>query len=108
MPKKIYLGVGKIISVLGLHVVEAGRLVEVGGLGVQGSGMLLQTCKFWSDMSNPNLQAISGNCQLGRNFLFLRMISHIALLQFHNDTTQKNYLLLMNKIKVCSRFMFLI
>jgi hypothetical protein len=34
------LGVGQVVGILGLHVVEAGSLVEVGGLGVQRRGVL--------------------------------------------------------------------
>jgi hypothetical protein len=43
------LGVGKVVSILGLHVVEAGSLVKVRGLGIQRRSVFLHRKKIVRD-----------------------------------------------------------
>lgn len=43
------LGVGKVVSILGLHVVEAGSLVEVRSLGIQRRSVFLNRKKIVRD-----------------------------------------------------------
>jgi hypothetical protein len=54
------LGVGKVVSVLSLHVVETSRLVKVGSLGIQRRGVLLRT-------ERPVSMEPSKSCRLTMN-----------------------------------------